>query len=156
MVVHQCGVDRGCDCINLRCVSGSEYRQYAESGKQVSQEMPFFAKAVFDVVHRSADELAVGVFLTVEDSQCNLRKFRTHAEQGRNPHPEHRTRSADRDSTGDTGNITGTDRSGQRRTDRLERSNCTVGRILFPEHSSDRRADCIREFSNLEKTGAQT
>ena len=81
---------------------------------------------------------------------------KAHAEQGGNPHPEYGTGSADSDSAGNTGNITGTDRGGKCCTDRLERCNCAIGSISFAEHSSERCADRIREFSNLEKTGAQT
>lgn len=82
--------------------------------------MPFFAETVFDVIHRSADEFPVGVFLVIENSQCYLGKFRTHAEQGGNPHPEHGAGSADSDSAGNTGNITGTNRGGKCCTDRLK------------------------------------
>ena len=156
MVIHQCGVDCGCDGVDLRCISGSEHSQYTESSEKIGQKMPFFAETVFDVIHRSADEFPVGIFLVIENSQCYLGKFRTHAEQSGNPHPEYGAGSADSDSAGNTGNITGTNRGSKCCTDRLERCNCAIGSISFAEHSSKRCADRIREFSNLEKTGAQT
>ena len=80
MVIHQCGVDCGCDGVDLRCISGSEHSQYTESSEKIGQKMPFFAETVFDVIHRSANEFPVGIFLVIENSQCYLGKFRTHAE----------------------------------------------------------------------------
>ena len=117
-------LDCGCDGVDLRCISGSEHSQYTESSEKIGQKMPFFAETVFDVIHRSADEFPVGVFLVIENSQCYLGKFRTHAEQGGNPHPEHGTGSADSDSAGNTGNITGTDRGGKCCTCLLYTSRC--------------------------------
>ena len=135
--------------VDLRCISGSEHSQYTESSEKIGQKMPFFAETVFDVIHRSADEFPVGIFLVIENSQCYLGKFRTHAEQSGNPHPEYGAGSADSDSAGNTGNITGTDRRGQSGTDCLERRQRTVRCVSFSEHTSDGGLDCIGKFTDL-------
>ena len=47
------------------------------------------AQAVFHIIHRSADPLALGVAPAVADAEEDLGVFRRHAQQGRDPHPEH-------------------------------------------------------------------
>ena len=72
------------------------------------------------------DQLSVCIYFPEVNSQRHLSKFRTHAEDRRNPHPEHRTRSTDRDRARDACNISGTDRCRQCRTDSLKWSQRTI------------------------------
>ena len=90
------------------------------------------------------------------NGKCDLSEFRAHSKDCGDPHPEHGTRTADRDRTGDTGDISGTDRSGEGRTDSLERSHGAVRSFLLFENSSERGFQCIREFANLDKSGSDT
>ena len=153
--IDQSSVDRSRDCIYLCGISGTENGQYTEGGIKNCKDLPFLAQSVFDVVHRTADIITLFISFAEMNGKCDLSEFRAHSKDCGDPHPEHGTRTADRDRTGDTGDISGTDRSGEGRTDSLERSHGAVRSFLLFENSSERGFQCIREFANLDKSGPQ-
>ena len=155
IVVFQCRVDCGGDGVDLSRISGSKYGQYAECGEQDCQPAPFWTKSIFDVVHRTADQLSVFVCFTEMNGQGYLRKLGTHAECCRNPHPEDCSRAADGDSACHTGDVSGADSSSQCRADCLERSHGTVGCIALAEDTSDGYADRVGKFTDLQKAQAK-
>ena len=118
--------------------------------------MPAFGQSVLNIVHRSANQLSIRIGFAKLDCQGNFRKFGTHTEQGRNPHPEDCARTTDGKRAGNSGNISGADGGSQSGADRLKGSNGAVRSILFAEHSSDGRPDGIWKLSNLEKSGSDT
>ena len=87
--------------------------------------------------------------------QGNLCKFRTHSKDCGNPHPEYSSRSADGDSSGNTGDISGTYCTCQCSTDCLERCHGTVRGLFFLKNSSQCGFKRIREFADLDKTSPQ-
>ena len=113
--------------------------------------MPFRTKTVFDIVHRTTNQVAVFIGLPEMDGQGYFGEFGAHAQGCGNPHPEDSTRSADGNSACYTGNISGADGRCQSRTDRLERCHGTVRGIALAEDASDGHADCVREFADLQK-----
>ena len=118
--------------------------------------MPFFAKPVLDVIHGTAYQFAVGIDLTVVYRQGDLSIFGTHAKQCRNPHPEYGSGTADRDSACYTGNIASTNRGCKCCTHCLERRDSTVRCVAFAENTSKGCFDCVGEFADLKKIGADT
>ena len=88
--------------------------------------MPFRAKTVFDIVHRTTYQVTVFIGLSEMDGQGYFREFGAHAQGCGNPHPEYSARSADGNSACYTGNISGAYGRCQSRADRLERCHGTV------------------------------
>ena len=80
------------------------------------------------------------------NGKCDLSEFRAHSKDCGDPHPEHGTRTADRDRTGDTGDISGTDRSGEGRTDSLKGESWSRQKLPSFENSSERGFQCIRNL----------
>ena len=83
------GIDRACDGIDLGDITDAEGCHHAEQAEQDTQPLEAAAQAVFHIIHRSADPLALGVAPAVADAEEDLGVFRRHAQQGRDPHPEH-------------------------------------------------------------------
>lgn len=155
LVVFQGGVNCGGDGVDLGCVSGSEHRQNTEGGEENRQPVPFRTKAIFDVVHRAADQITVLISFAEMNCQGYLGEFGTHAKNCGNPHPEDCARAADGNGACHTGNVSGADGSSQRCTDCLERGHGTVGGITLAENTSDGDADCVREFADLQEAQAK-
>ena len=155
MEIDQCRIDRSGDRIYLCGISGTENGQHPEGRIKNRKNLPFFTQSVFDVVHRAADVVPVFVSLAEMNGKRYLGEFRAHSKDCGDPHPEYSTGTANRDRTGNTGDISGTDRSGEGGTDSLERSHGTVGSLFLFENSSERSFQCIREFANLDKSGSQ-
>ena len=73
------------------------------------------AEAVFDVIHRAADPVALGVTFPVLDGERDLGILDDHAEQRREPQPEHRAVAAEGDGLRGADDVASADRRGQRR-----------------------------------------
>ena len=155
-ILVQGGINGGDNGVDLRGVAGAEHRQHAEQSINGGQPAPVFGKAIFDVIHRAAHQLAISIALPEVYRQRDLRKFGAHAQQGGTPHPEHRARPADGNSPRHTGNVAGTHGGRQRGTHRLEGGHCTIGSIPLAEHAANRGFDGIGEFADLDKAGAHT
>lgn len=83
-------------------------------------------QTVFDVIHRSADQLSVGICLAEMYGKCHLEKLGAHAKDCGYPHPENCTRSADCDCACHTCHISGSNCRRECGTDRLKRSQCSI------------------------------
>ena len=156
VIIQQCRIDRSGDSVDLCGVAGTKYSEHTECCEQISQPMPFFAKPVLDVIHGTAYQFAVGIDLAVVYRQGDLSIFGTHAKQCRNPHPEYGSGTADCDSACYTGNIASTDRGCKCCTHCLERRDSTVRCVAFAENTSKGCFDCVGEFADLKKIGADT
>ena len=84
---------------------------YAKDCKQNSQDFKVFAQAHFDVVHRTAGNVAVFIYFTVFNCQQTFCVFGSHTEESCQPHPEQRTRTACFNSSSNTYDVTGTNGS---------------------------------------------
>ena len=126
MIIQQSRIDRCRDRIDLCRISCTKHGQYAECRKQIRQKMPFLIQPVLYVIHRSADQFPIRILFPEMHRKCNLRILRTHTKQRRDPHPEHRAGTTDCDRSGHTGDISGTNRCCERRTNRLKRRHCSI------------------------------
>ena len=73
-------IDRSGDGIDLSGVTCSEYCENTECSKYISEPFPIFAKAVSDVVHRSADIGSGIIDLSEMYCECYFRELGAHAE----------------------------------------------------------------------------
>ena len=118
--------------------------------------MPVFGKPVFYVIHRTAYIIAVCVSLTEMDSKSYFWKFGAHSKECRNPHPEYSTRSSDGYGSCNACNISCAYSCGKSSAHCLEWGHGTVWWIFFAEDSSYGCFNSQGEFSNLNKTCADT
>ena len=86
--------------------------------------------------------------------QGDLGKLGAHPQQGRAPHPEHRTRAADGDGTRYARDVAGAHGAGQRRAHGLEGGHGTIGSVLFVEHPANGGLDGVGKFADLQKARA--
>ncbi len=140
--------------IHLGGVAGTKYRQHPKERIGKGQPGPLFAKAVADIVHGTANQLAVAVALMEMHRQRHFCKLGAHAKESGTPHPENSTGSAQGNGPCYAGDIAGAHSAGQCGTYRLKRSHGAVGGILFLKHASQGSADRIGKLSDLQKTGA--
>ena len=117
------GVDRVGDIAHLNRVTDAKGGQSGKDTEDSTQPLPIFAQTVLDVVHRAAYPVAILILFPELHRQKNLGIFGGHTNQSCNPQPKDGARAAQGDRGGDTRNVTGAHRAGQRRTHRLEGSN---------------------------------
>ncbi len=153
--IHQSRIDGGGDGIDLGGVAGAEHGAQAEGGIEIGKRHPFFAKAVFDVVHGAAHIVSGGIALPEVDRQGHFGELGAHAQQSRNPHPEHGARAADGNGAGHTGNVAGAYSGGQGGANRLERGDGAVSGFPLFENPADGGAHGLAEAANLDKSGAK-
>ena len=152
--VEQCGINGCHDGIDLRRISRPEYRQYAQDGIEHRQELPFFAQAVLDVIHRSADPISLIVSLSEVHRQGYLCKFRAHSQKCGTPHPENGTRTAQGNRTGYAGDVTGSHGARQRGTYRLERRQRALFRLFLIEYRAKSMLQNVSELPELQSLGS--
>ena len=153
-VLQQSGIDSGNDGIYLCGIAGAKHGQHAKQGIQHSKKLPMLAQAVFNVVHGAAYPFARLAALTVVHRQRDLGKLGAHAKQGRTPHPEHGTRSANGNRACHTGNVAGAHGAGQRGAHRLKGGHGAIGSVFFVEHASNGGLDGVGKFADLQKARA--
>jgi hypothetical protein len=125
------GLQGGGHAVDLDHVADTETGKTAEDGEGGAQPQPLLAQTVLDCVHRPADVLAAVILLAVMHRQHHFAVLGSHTHQCGTPHPEQRTRPAEEDRGGHTGDIAGTDCSGQAGHQRLERADLTAFGIAF-------------------------
>ena len=97
-----------------------------EDGEELAETgHALFGEALAQVVHRTAGNGAVLIFVAVMDAENALGELGGHAEQSGKDHPERGAGTAEIDRDTDTGDIAETDRAGKRGRQRLERRNLT-------------------------------
>jgi hypothetical protein len=149
------GRDDARDRVALRHVADAERGEGSEEGEGNGEPFPVFAEPVRDVVHRAAGPFALRVPLAVPDRENDLAVFRAHAEEGRDPHPEDGSRPAERDGSGDSGYVAGSDRRGEGRGHGLEGGDRSlVARLLSREGLSDRVLHGPAEMPELDRAGS--
>ena len=110
--------------VDLDGVTDAKGSRGAEKGKGEPQPLAQLgregAHTVAEVVHRAPDVGARVVHLAIGDRANSLGILGGHAEQGDEPHVEHRARPAERNGGSDPGDVPGADRCRQRRHQRIE------------------------------------
>ena len=145
------GVVQGADDgVDLRHIADAEGSDGCENAKQNADPLPVLAETVFDVVHRAADPVALCVALAVLDGQRDLGILDHHAEQRRQPQPEHCTVAAEGDGLRGADDIAGADRRSQGRCDSLQRRDRASACLLLLEHLADRVFHRIAEPRELD------
>ena len=79
-----------------------------ENTEHHSQRFILLAKAVLNVIHRTAGDIAVSIDSTIFYSQQAFRIFGCHTEEGSQPHPEQCTGATGLNCGSNTDNVTGT------------------------------------------------
>ncbi len=108
---------------DLRELIDLEHRQRAEQRRDAEERRerpPSPAEALADHVHRTALEMAVAVIAAIEDAGRAGEELGGDAEDGGDPHPEHRAGSAGVDRHGHAGDVAEADRGRERARQRLE------------------------------------
>ena len=147
---------RARDLTALGDVADAEGGEAAQQAEDDRHPFPALADAVFDVVHRAAVIDAVFVLHTVLHGQHDLGILGDHAEEGRNPHPEHRAGAARKDGARDAGDVAGADRAGQGRRHGLKRRDvrAVVFGLFFLKQRPDRVFENPPEVRNLQPVDA--
>ena len=93
-----------------------------QNGKDLADPLTAFfrAETVAQIVHRAARPLVLFVPTSVIDTEHVFGEVRHHSEKRRYPHPKDRTCAARADRRRDARDVTGADRCGKRRAERLE------------------------------------
>ena len=95
------GLECGADGVGLHHAAHEAQGQGDGHGEETSQELAESAlEGGGDVVHRSAVNIAILVYLAGLDGQSGLSVDGGHAEEGDDPHPEDGPRSAGEDGSG--------------------------------------------------------
>ena len=145
------GVNRRCDGVDLGHVADTEGSKEAEDAEHAAEPAPALTQAVLNVIHRSADPVALVVALAVTDCEDNLRVLGGHAEECGDPHPEDSSGAACCDSACDTCDISGADCCRESGGHSLERCNFTVAGLLLLEDFSEGVLHRISEAGELDE-----
>ncbi len=127
--------------VGLDHVADAETGKTRKQGKAGAEPRPVRAHAIRDVVHGTADIVAVLIDLAVAHCEHSLGELGGHAHQGRHPHPEHRARPADEDRRGDTGDVARADGRRKSRHQGIERRDIALacGHAAAPQHPEGER-----------------
>ena len=161
----ECTVHVARDRIDLTHVADAKAGQHAEAGEQHRQHPAqrlaalFAAQAVGQIVHGTAGPLAVRIFAAVEDAQHVFGIVGHHAQDGHDPHPEDRARSAGDDGGGHTHDVSGADGRRQGGAQALELADGPVflggmrRDLLVGKDGTDGVLHPVAKMADLEKSG---
>lgn len=125
----------------------------SENGEQNSQ--PLEMQTFFQIIHRAADVFTALIFFAEMHRKNDLRKFGHHTENGTDPHPKDRARTAESDCRGNTGDVARADRGCQCGHYSLKRRYTEL--VLFVRLRRVQNADRVfkngTEVAKLHKTG---
>ena len=141
------GLQAGADGVRLH-----PWQQHAageDGGDGEGPGVPLHAEPFLDVEGRAAAVLAVDLLL-VDLTQGGLHEGGAGAEEGDHPHPEQGARAPEGDGGGDTGDVAGTDPTGQRHGERLEGGDPGIVALAL-EH----QAYHALQVTQLQETAAQ-
>ena len=147
-------IQRADDGVDLRHVADAERSDACKYAEQNAEPLPVLSETVLDIVHRAADPVALGVTLAEANGKRDLGILDDHAEQRRQPQPEHRAVAAERDRLRRAHDVARADRCRQRRGDRLKRRDRAFARRLPGEHLAERVLYDIAEFGELDASVA--
>ena len=111
---------RAGDLTALGNVADTEGGKAAQQTEDNCQPLPFFPDSVFNIVHRAAVVDAVLILDAVLHGKDDFGVLGHHAEEGSNPHPEHRASAAGEDGARHARDIAGADRAGKGSRNSLE------------------------------------
>ena len=148
------GVDGGSDGVDLGHVADTEGGKETEDAEHAAEPAPAFAETVLNVVHRSADPVALVVALAVTDCQDHFGVLGRHAEQSRDPHPEDSAGAACRDGAGDACDVSCADRRRKSGGHGLERCHFTVSGLLLLEDLAEGVLHRVSEAGELDEAHA--
>ncbi len=141
------GVHAGGDGVGLYARQQQAAGEHGNDGEQPG--VPLQAQATLDVEGRATTVFTVELFL-VHLAEGGLDERRAGAEEGHHPHPEHGTRTTEGDRGGHTGDVAGTDATGEGHGQGLE-----GGDAMFIGLAGEHQANHFFEVANLEKAAAQ-
>ena len=147
-------VERADDGVDLRHVADAEGGDGREHAEQHADPLPVLAEAVFNVIHRAADPVALGVTFPVLDGERDLGILDDHAEQRREPQPEHCAVAAEGDGLRGADDVASADRRGQRRGNGLQWGDGARAGLLLLEHLADRVLHRVAKARELDPTVA--
>ena len=121
--------------------------QNTEYGKHNSQRFVFFAKTIFNVVHRTTGNIAVSIDSTIFYSQQTFGIFGCHTEEGCHPHPEQSARATCFNCSCNTNDVTGTNSCSKCGTQCFKAVYVTTAIVLGTED----QAQSLRQLENLQQ-----
>ena len=152
----KCSMERCSDGVGLYCVpheSKSKDQKYRKDTCQDLAESSLERAA--DIVYRSTGYDPVVSDLLISLCHQSLGINGSHSQEGSNPHPEDRARSADGDGCSRAGNITGTNLCRNGGCQSLERTHTVIsGLALLAEQSAEHLLDAPLKSANLDKSRA--
>ena len=110
------------DRIRLHGVADAAERDDDGDREEDGEGLEFLAEPLRDVVGRTAHDVAVGVMPLVGLRENRFGEDRRHPEEGRDPKPEERARTARNEGRRGTGDVPGTHLGGDGRGERLKRT----------------------------------
>ena len=144
------GIDGRGDLAHLHRVADAEGGQTAKDAEHRAQPLPVLTQTVLDIIHGAAHPVAQDVALPELHGQQHLGVLGSHAQQGGHPQPEDRTRAAQGNGKGDTGDVAGAHGSRQSGGQGLEGSDFTsLGGLPF-EHLAHGVLHGVAELPELE------
>ena len=129
--------------VRLEHVAAAECAENAEDREKHRQELAARKAQLFepfgDVIHRTARNRAVLIFVSVFDPECAFGELRCHAEQSGKDHPECRARPADSHGDSHAGDVAKPDSARKRGRQSLEVADftCIVGIRIIALHQAD-------------------
>ena len=145
---------RADDGVGLRHIADAERRERRQHAERPGKPLPLAAHAVFNIVHRAADPVAARVPLAELDGKQNLGILDDHAEQRRDPQPEHRAVAAHGDRLRRADDVARADGRGKRRRHGLQRRYAPVRRLLLFEELPGGVFHRIAEAAELYRSAA--
>ena len=100
------------------CPDAQQRHAYAEEREELCQQ--WAVQAAFQIIHRSACDVAFFILGAVADGEQAFRIFGGHAEECADPHPEQRAGTAGHDRSGDADDVSCANRRGQSGAQRLK------------------------------------
>ncbi len=148
------GLEGGADGVGLDHAAHEAQGQDDGHGEETSQELAESAlEGGGDVVHRSAVNIAVLVYLAGLDGQSGLSVDGGHAEEGDDPHPEDGPRSAGEDGAGGAHDVAGAHLGGDGGGQGLEGAHA-AGMLFAPQGQvAEYLPHALAEAAHLNEAG---
>ena len=147
--IHVCG-----NGIDLGHVADTKGRKSSQDAEKHSKPFPLRPHAVLNIVHRTANPVAMFIALTVSDGKRDLGVLDHHAKQGSHPEPEDCSVAAHGNCLGSSDDVAGADGCRKSCRDRLQRRDRASVGLLSLEHLADRVLHGIAKATELHRAAA--
>ena len=134
----------------LNGIARAQRSQCSKNTEDDAQPFPVLPQAVLNVIHGAAYPVSVLVPLPELHRQKHLGILGGHTNQGCHPQPKQCTRSAQGNRRGDSGDVSGANRTGQRRRNRLKRGDLLLPRMGPFENLPNGILHGVAEFPELQ------